>query len=282
MYFLFLSAFLYAFNNVLWKFFVKKEQPLHLISRRAVFTVLIAFAAVWYTHVDMIAYIQNPKALYVLAGSVFGVSGLILMVNFLKTGSLVRMGYYSFLGTFIAAAYTYLLKEAPVSNKTLIGAILILTGYLVFILNEKRRVKMEPAILSQHLLLTAMTLCFTISMLIQWEQLKVLPPLAVITTQEVVVLLTTFIASLIVKTSVEKEKGGITLRNTAIMALVIFAAIFCGTIGLKTADPFLASIVGMTSPVLTVFGGALVFKDSLKLPHYISLTLIVLGGLALA
>jgi drug/metabolite transporter (DMT)-like permease len=282
MYFLFASAFLYAFNNILWKFFVKEEQPLHLISRRALFTVLIAFTAVWVTKVDMIAYIQNPKALFVLAGSVFGVAGLILLVTFLKTGSLVRMGYYSFLGTFIAAAYTYLLKEAPVSNKTLVGAILILIGYLVFILNEKRRAKMEPAILSQHLLLIAMTLCFTISMLIQWEQLKTLPPLAVITTQEVVVLFTTFIASLIVKTSIDKVKGGITLRNTAIMALVIFAAIFSGTIGLKTADPFLASIIGMTSPVLTVFGGSLVFKDRLELPHYISLLLIVFGGLALA
>lgn len=56
MYFLYASVFLYAFNNVLWKQFVKNEHPLHLISRRAVFTVLIALAEVWYSGVDMLAF----------------------------------------------------------------------------------------------------------------------------------------------------------------------------------------------------------------------------------
>ena len=281
MYFLYASVFLYAFNNVLWKYFVKNEHPLHLISRRAVFTVLIAFAVVWYTKVDIIAYLHNPKALYVLAGSLFGVAGLILMVTFLKTGSLVRMGFYSLLGTFIAAAYTYIFREAAVSNKTLIGAAIIITGYLVFLFDDKRRVKTEPAIFSQHLLLVGMTLCFAISMLIQWEQLKVLPPLAIITTQEVVVLVVTFVASLIVKSAVTRAREGITIRNTAIMAVVIFMAILTGTLGLKTADPFLASITGMISPVLTVFGGAIVFKEKLRPVHYITLALMVAGGVVL-
>ena len=281
MYFLYASVFLYAFNNVLWKHFVRNEHPLKLISRRAVFTVMIAFAAVWYMGVDIGAYLHNPKTLYVLAGSLFGVAGLILMVTFLKTGSLVRMGYYSLLGTFIAAAYTYIFREAPVTNRTFLGAALILSGYLVFLFDEKRRVKMEPAILSQHLLLVAMTLCFAISMLIQWEQLKVLPPLAIITTQEVVVLIVTLVASFMLKSKTIQVSGGITIRNTAIMALVIFVAILTGTLGLKTADPFLASLTGMMSPVLTVFGGSLVFKDKLKPVHYITLVLMVAGGVVL-
>jgi drug/metabolite transporter (DMT)-like permease len=281
MYFLYASVFLYAFNNVLWKHFVRDEHPLKLISRRAVFTVLIAFTSIWLTGVDIGAYLHNPKAFYVLAGSLFGVAGLVLMVTFLKTGSLVRMGYYSLLGTFIAAAYTYIFREAPITSKTLSGAAIIIAGYLVFLYDEKRRVKTEPAILSQHLMLISMTLCFAVSMLIQWEQLKVLPPLAIITTQEVVVLTVSFIASLFLKSKIEQVSGGITIRNTAIMAAVIFVAIFTGTLGLKTADPFLASITGMLSPVLTVFGGALVFKDKLRLLHYISLALMVAGGVAL-
>lgn len=281
MYFLYASVFLYAFNNVLWKQFVKNEHPLHLISRRAVFTVLIALAAVWYSGVDMLAYLRNPKTLYVLAGSLFGVAGLILMVTFLKTGSLVRMGYYSLIGTFVAAAYTYIFREAPVTHKTFLGAALILGGYLVFLFDEKRRVKIEPAIYSQHVLLVSMTLCFATSMLIQWEQLKVLPPLAIITTQEVVVLMVTFVASLVVKPAVTHAGEGITIRNTAIMAVVIFMAILTGTLGLKTADPFLASLTGMISPVLTVFGGSLVFKDKLRPVHYITLALMVAGGVAL-
>jgi len=161
------------------------------------------------------------------------------------------------------------------------GAALILAGYLVFLFDEKRRVKIEPSILSQHLLLVAMTLCFATSMLIQWEQLKVLPPLAIITTQEVVVLTVTLLASVVIRGKIEHKGEGITIRNTAIMALVIFVAILTGTLGLKTADPFLASLTGMMSPVLTVFGGSLVFKDKLRPAHYISITLMVLGGIAL-
>jgi drug/metabolite transporter (DMT)-like permease len=109
----------------------------------------------------------------------------------------------------------------------------------------------------------------------------VLPPLAIITTQEVVVLIVTAIASLAFKTKTAHKSRAITLRNTAIMAAVIFAGIFTGTIGLKTADPFLASLTGMMSPVLTVFGGSLVFKEKLRPMHYITMALIVAGGVAL-
>lgn len=281
MYFLYASVFLYAFNNVLWKYFVKHEHPLHLISRRAIFTVAISLAATWYLKIDIVEYLHNPKAWNVLAGSLFGVAGLILMVTFLKTGSLVRMGYYSLIGTFVAAAYTYIFREAPVTNRTYMGASLILTGYLAFLADEKRKSVLEPAILSQHLLLVAMTLCFATSMLIQWEQLKVLPPLAIITTQEVVVLAVTIVAWLIVKPAVAQIGEGITIRNTAIMAIVIFIAILTGTLGLKTADPFMASLTGMISPVLTVFGGSLVFKDKLRPVHYITLALMVAGGVVL-
>ena len=281
MYFLFTSVFLYAFNNVLWKVFVKNEHPLHLISRRAVLTVLIAFAALWLTKTNIGAYLHNPKALYVLAGSLFGVAGLILMVTFLKSGSLVRMGYYSLLGTFIAAAYTYIFREAAVSNKTIFGSSIIITAYLVFLLNEKRRVKTEPAILSQHLLLIGMTLCFAASLLIQWEQLKVLPPMAIIATQEVVVLTASLLFAVALKSKKEVADKGINMLNTAIMALVIFMGILTGTLGLKSADPFLASLTGMMSPLLTIFGGSLVFKDKLRPVHYITLALIVAGGLVL-
>ena len=282
MYWLFISVFLYASNNILWKIFIKEEQPLRLINRRAVFTVLIAFTAIWVTQFDIMTYIQNPKAVYVFLGSLFGVAGLVLMVTFLKKGGLVRMGYYSLMGTFIAAAYTYLFKEVPFSNKTLIGAILIITGYMVFLLNEKRQAKSESALFSQHMLLIGMTICFAISLLIQWECLKIFPPIAIIATQEVTVLTVTFIALMLLNVNAPNQvKGIVTIRNTAFMAIVIFVAIFTGTLGLKTADPFLASITGISVPVLTVFGGSMMFKDKLNILYVISLVLMILGGLEL-
>ena len=283
MYWLFLSVFLYAINNVLWKIFVKDEIPLRLISRRALFTTTIAFAALWYTKVDVISFIQNPKAVYVLAGSLFGVAGLVLMVTFLKSGSLVRMGYYSLIGTFIAGTYTYIFRETPFSNKILLGAILIITGYLVFLSDEKKRAKNDPILWTQHMLLVGMILCFSVSVLIMWECLKIFPPLAVITTQEVVVLLVTSVAYMILKNRISADKHQrVTIRNTVIMAIVIFAGIFTGTLGLKTADPFLASITSIGAPILTVFAGSIVFKDKLRLIHLASLVLMITGFVALS
>jgi drug/metabolite transporter (DMT)-like permease len=282
MYWLFLSVLLYAINNILWKIFVKGEQPLRIINRRAIFTVLIAFSAVWFTHVDLIAFITNPKAFFVLLASLFGTAGLVMMVTFLKDGSLVRMGYYSLMGSFIAAGYTYLFRETPISQKAILGTILIIIGYLVFLFNEKRQVKTEPALLSQHLLLGSMTLCFSLSLLIQWESLKIFPPLAIIITQEITVLVATFIALLIIKpTKIQTVTQFRTISKTAIMAVVIFAGIFVGTIGLKQVNPFLASITGISVPILTVFAASFVFRDKLNLFHLFSLLLMIIGGLAL-
>jgi drug/metabolite transporter (DMT)-like permease len=65
------------------------------------------------------------------------------------------------------------------------------------------------------------------------------------------------------------------------MAIVIFAGIFVGTIGLKQVNPFLASITGISVPVLTVFAASFVFRDKLNLFHLFSLLLMIIGGLAL-
>lgn len=54
-----------------------------------------------------------------------------------------------------------------------------------------------------------------------------------------------------------------------------------GILRIKTADLFLASITRIISPVLTVFGGSLVFKDQLRPVHYITLALMVAGGVVL-
>ncbi len=281
MYWLFLSVALYAINNILWKVFIKNEHPLRIISRRALFTVLIAISATCFAGVDLQAFITNPHSFYVLLASLFGTVGLVLMVVFLKEGSLVRMGYYSLLGSFIAAGYTYLFREAPVSDQTIPGALLVLSGYLVFLMNEKRQLKTEPALLRQHLLLVGMTLCFSLSLLIQWESLKIFPPLAIISTQEITVLIVSSAALWIVKPT--RESASSPLRDTArtaTMAVVIFAGIFTGTLGLKSADPFLASVTGFSVPVLTVFAAGLLFRDKLIWLHYLSLALMVAGGIA--
>jgi len=255
---------------------------LRIISRRAIFTTSIAIAALIFTHVDVMTCVHNPKMFYVIFASFFGTAGLVLMVTFLKDGSLVRMGYYSLLGSLIAAGYTYLFRETPISQKMFIGTILILLGYLIFLVNEKRSVKTEPALLSQHLILGGMTLCFSISLLIQWESLKIFPPLAIIGTQECTVLVVTLIASTFLKSrKILSSTRFKTYGKTGLMAVVIFAGIFVGTIGLKQVNPFIASITGISVPVITVFAASVVFRDKLKPLHLISLLFMIIGGLAL-
>ncbi len=279
---LFLSVGLYAFNNVLWKLFLKGEHPLHIISRRAIFTVAFAFGAAWVTQVNLIDFILHPNSIYVFIASLFGVLGLVLMVTFLKSGSLVQMSFYSLLGTGIAACYTYLFREESLTTKAILGSALMSIGYLVFCFNDRHKAQKEKALFKQHLLLIGMTLSFSVSLLIQWESLKIFPPLAIICTQESTVLITTSLLGIFFNPAENSRNSeSQSTLKMALMAVVVFAGIFAGTIGLKTADPFLASVAGFAVPVLTVIFGGIVFRDRMDVLHWVSLVLMIVGGICL-
>lgn len=279
---LFLSVCLYAFNNVLWKLFLKGEQPLHIISRRAIFTFAFALGATWVTQVNLIDFILHPNSIYVFIASLFGVLGLVLMVTFLKSGSLVQMAFYSLLSTGIAACYTYLFREESLTTKAILGSALMSIGYLVFCFNDRLKAQTEKVLLKQHLLLIGMTLSFSVSLLIQWESLKIFPPLAIICTQETTVLVTTSLLGIFFNPAENSQNGkNQKTLKMALMAVVIFAGIFAGTIGLKSADPFLASVTGLAVPILTAVSGGIVFRERLTIIHGISLVLMIAGGVFL-
>ncbi len=278
---LILSVILYAVNNILWKLFVKDEFPLRIINRRAVFTSTFAMLAVYFSNTDLNTYIHHYGFIQVVIASLFGTAGLIMMVVFLRDGSLVRLGYYTLLGNFIAGIYTYMFGHTTFSTKTAIGTTLIICGYLIFLYNERRNSMTEPTIKSQHILLVGMTICFSVSMLIQWENLKTLPALTVISSQEITVLLVTTIALFFFKTQKPSASSLLITMKTAIMAVVIFAGIFTGTIGLKLVNPFVASVSGVAVPILTMFIASFLFQDKLKLLHFVSLTLMIIGSVIL-
>jgi drug/metabolite transporter (DMT)-like permease len=279
---LFLSVCLYAVNNVLWKVFIKGHHPLRIITQRAIFTVLIAFGAAWINDTDLFEFIHNPNSIYVIIASLFGTAGLVMMVTFLKEGSLVQMAFYSLLGTGIAASYTYLFREENLTTKSILGSVLMILGYFIFCFYEHKKVKAVKTVLKQHFLLIGMTLAFSVSLLIQWESLKIFPPLAIICTQETIVLIATFVVGLFLKpTESPQNPRSQTTLKMALMALVIFAGIFMGTIGLKSADPFLASVTSFAVPVLTVIFGGVLFMDRLNLMHAVSLVLMIMGGVCL-
>lgn len=279
---LFFSVCLYAFNNVLWKLFLKGENPLQIISRRAIFTVAFAYGAALFAGIDLVGFILHPDFAYVFIASLFGALGLVLMVTFLKSGNLVQLAFYSLVGTGIAACYTYLFREEDLTEKAVLGALSMGTGYLIFCLNDRKKAKTEKSVLTQHLLLIGMTVSFSISLLIQWESLKIFPPLAIICAQETTVLVAASLVGVFYyPVPVSQSSSSHLTLKVASMALVIFVGIFTGTIGLKTADPFLASVTGFAVPVLTVIFGGIVFRDRIDIFHWISLFLMITGGVCL-
>ncbi|MEI6754610.1 MAG: EamA family transporter [Paludibacter sp.] len=185
---LFLSFILYAFNNVVWKWSARDEESLYLISRRAIFTVAFTAVALFFTETGGLSFITQPLFYRIVIGCLLGTLGLILMVTFLKSGSLKRLSYYMFLGLAINGSFTYYFNNTPFTFKLFIGSIILIAGYLIFLWDEQRKIKQEPILLTQHLLLAGMTFCFSANTLIQWKVLTNFKPLSIMLTQEFIYL----------------------------------------------------------------------------------------------
>ena len=136
-----LSALFFSLNNLLWKNFIRNEHPLHLISRRAFFTTLFSIIVLFFVEKDVLKYTLHADFATLLIGCILGALGLIFMVTFLKTGSLSLMGYYALLGMTITGTYTYLLTNEPVSIKLVVGASVLIGGYLLYLWDEQKNIK---------------------------------------------------------------------------------------------------------------------------------------------
>ena len=66
-----------------------------------------------------------------------------------------------------------------------------------------------------------------------------------------------------------------------VMAIVIVAAIVTGLIGLKATNPLSSSIFGLLVPILTVFGGVVLFKEKATKQHYLALVVMMLGAVGM-
>jgi drug/metabolite transporter (DMT)-like permease len=278
---LLLSFFLLAFNNVVWKWTASNENSLYLISRRAIFTVCFTVIALFLTEKGGLSFIYQPLFYQIVTGCILGTIGLILMVTFLKSGSLTRLSYYMFLGLTINGSFTYFLNHEHFTQKILIGSVILIAGYLIFLWDERKKIKLEPILLSQHLLLTGMTLCFSANTLIQWKALANFKPLTIMLTQESIVLIVTTALYLILAKQKKRKPTVQSYVRFPIMAAVILLAVFCGLMGLKYTNPFISSISGVLVPLLTVFFGYLFFNEKLNWIQIVSFVVIVAGEMML-
>ncbi len=274
------SYFLYAFNNVVWKWTVRDEHPVYLISRRAIFTFLFTVIFVFFSQKQPFLFVLQPQFYLIIIGCLLGTTGLILMINFLKQGSLTRLSYYMFLQLTISGSYSYTLEKIPITSRLLIGSAVMILGYIGFIYDERKKIKSEPVLLTQHLLLLGMTVCFSALTLIEWKVLKNFEPSSIMVTQEFMVLIVTTILYLFI----QKPERKTTLKSYArfpIMAAVIMLAVFAGLMGLKVTNPFISSIGGVATPLLTVIFGSLFLNEKLNWVQVASFAVIVFGEVVL-
>lgn len=273
----YLSFVLYAINNLLWKWAVKDEHPVELINRRSLYTLTLIVVAILVSK-SSFEFVLHSDFYLVLLASFFGTIGLILMVSFLKAGSFTRLSYYSYLGITINSGVTILSGKQEITTSLVISSLILLAGYSIFVWDESRNIKKEPVLLTQHLLLACMTLCFAISHIIHWKALDSFTPLSLMVVQELIVVITTSILSIFI---FKQKIPPFTRFKTRypLMALIIMLAVFFNMMGLSEFNPLVSAVNGVIIPILTLFAAVLVFKEKMNRYQVASLVIIIIGAI---
>lgn len=274
MVYLLLSIVLYSLNNILWKKNISDVSITFLVSYRALFTTLISVCIALYFHsFDSITMYDIFRT---SLGSVFGVIGLLSMLAVVKKASLYWVSIYNLLGIFFTSCYLIIVEKFDISN-CILGAFLILLGFVYYIVtNENKHLRMT---IQQHLLLLVMSLSFSVSSLIHWKNLvKEIPSLFILYNQELVVFLVTFLlSSLSQKTNFFAEQYKKYFTRVALMACVIFFALFFSFKGLKLTNPIISSIVFLASPLTTMVLNLVIFKEKLSKHNIVALLIFLIG-----
>ena len=159
--------------------------------------------------------------------------------------------------------------------------LVFLFGFIYYVLsNKSSNLKMT---LHQHLLMILMTFSFSISSIIHWKNLfKSIPPLVIISNQEIVVFITTVIGLLLtdntqLKFSFYKKH----FFKVVVMAFVVFLALLFSFLGLKQTNPIVSSLLFLASPLTTIVMNMLYFKEYISKHNILALFLMCVGAFIL-
>ncbi len=278
MLFIIASIALFAYNNVLWKKNIEKENISFLMSYRALFTSLISIVVLC-VFVDL-KTITTTDYIKIIIGSFFGVNGLFFMLSALKNVSLQWLGVYNMASILITTTYLIIEKNMNLSD-SLLGCFIIILGFVFFLHSSVESVMKIR--FRQHIMLLIMSISFTTSSIIHWENITSnIPPVLIISVQE-------FMVFLLGSTMVLWNKRTMKLRHAVKayflpiteMSVVIFFAILFSLLGLKSTDPFISSLLFLALPLLTIFMSSLFFKENIGLKNIIALTIISVGAFLL-
>ncbi len=278
MLYILLSILLFSFNNVLWKKNIEKLPVSFLVAYRSLFTSAIALFLFFYFHGETV--VSPQYILRITTGSIFGVIGLFSMLSVIQKASLQWLGIYNLLGIVFTSLYLWFFEKA-VFTQSIFGLILILMGFIFYIYtNKEAQIKIT---IKQHALLLLMTISFSISSLIHWKNLTSdIPPLLIISNQEIVVFITAFVLTIFkFKTIKIKEVCKKYFLRVILMAFIIFLALLFSFLGLKITNPIVSSVLFLASPLTTILLSTLIFREQLTLKNGIAILIIATGAFIL-
>ena len=268
--YLILSSLFFAINNVLWKWVVADYLPLQVIVKRSMVTSL--FGVVVLCVSDFTIYTTLGEALFVNLTCILGALGLVFMIYALKESTLNNFIHYSLLGSIGTASYLYFVEDIVPQNY-LLGILLILLGFSIFLRNQ--RFTSKTVQFSTHRYLMLMTLCFSISGIMQWYNLKTHGVVFLVIHQEIEVLI---IAGILIRYLKQPILTFFKFDHILLMAPIVVIAIVVGMHGLKATDPFISNIVSLTTPILTMILAIIVLKEHFKWHYVTSMVLVILGA----
>jgi drug/metabolite transporter (DMT)-like permease len=278
MIYILLSILLFSFNNILWKKNLEKLPVTFLVAYRAFFTSAVALFFYFYFHSN--AVVSYPLILQITSGSLFGVMGLFSMLHVIKNNSLQWLGIYNLLGIIFTCLYLWFFEKVAFTQ-AVFGLILILLGFVFFIFNNKQtQIKINK---KHHGLLLLMTVSFSISSLIHWKNLTSdIPPLLIITNQELVVFISAVIFTFFKHKAINfSEVCKNYFLRVFLMALIIFLALLFSFMGLKITNPLISSVLFLASPLTTIMLSAIFFKEKLRVKDIIAILIIAFGAFIL-
>lgn len=278
MFYILLSILLFSFNNILWKKNLEKLPVTFLVAYRAFFTSTIAlFLFFNFNNETSVGY---ELILRITSGSIFGVIGLLSMLHVIQKASLQWLGIYNLLGIVFTSFYLWFFEKIEFTQ-SIFGLILILIGFVFFIYNNKETyIKINK---KQHGLLLLMTVSFSLSSLIHWKNLTSdIPPLLIISNQEIIVFIFAFIFTLFKhKTINTSEVCKNYFLRVVLMAFIIFLALLFSFLGLKITDPIISGVLFLASPLTTILLSTLIFGEQLTVKNVIAILIIASGAFIL-
>lgn len=270
--YLILSSLFFAINNVLWKWIVADYLPLQVIVKRAMITSLIGVGVLMVYSSDLEIYTTLSEAVFVNLTCIIGALGLVFMIYALKESTINNFIHYSLLGSFGTATYLYFVEDIIPQNYVL-GILFIALGFSVFLWNQRNNSKVVQ--FSTHRYLALMTLCFSVSGIMQWYNLKTYDLVFLAVHQEIEVLIT---AGILIRYLKQPILSFFKFDYILFMVPIVAIAIIAGMHGLKITNPFISSIMSMTTPVLTMILAVVVLKERFKWYYLSSMFMVILGA----